>query len=166
MTRSATATMSWDASSADRSTASPPPRPTMNWAGRHRLGTFNTTYVNQTSRVQSVGYPNGHSTSYDYFPNSGDRRLQQILNQKTTREHLGSYAAEMPRAPQPQTGRVNEITVNHGSLVYVTDAERRRADFVLNKSLWIALTCCAALGIVKVHWKQGMESNHRKDRDH
>ncbi len=138
----------------------------MNWAGRHRLGTFNTTYVNQTSRVQSVGYPNGHSTSYDYFPNSGDRRLQQILNQKTTREHLGSYAAEMPRAPQPQTGRVNEITVNHGSLVYVTDAERRRADFVLNKSLWIALTCCAALGIVKVHWKQGMESNHRKDRDH
>ena len=72
----------------------------------------------------------------------------------------------MPRAPQPQTGRVNEITVNHGSLVYVTDAERRRADFVLNKSLWIALTCCAALGIVKVHWKQGMESNHRKDRDH
>src|SRR5947209_16438332 len=47
------------------------------------LGTFNTTYVNQTSRVQSVGYPNGQSTGYNYFPNSGDRRLQQILNQKT-----------------------------------------------------------------------------------
>ena len=47
------------------------------------LGTFNYSYVNQTSRVQSIGYPNGQTTSYSYFPNSGDRRLQQILNQKT-----------------------------------------------------------------------------------
>src|SRR5262249_24466937 len=30
-----------------------------------------------------ISYPNSQSTSYSYFPNSGDRRLQQILNQKT-----------------------------------------------------------------------------------
>jgi RHS repeat-associated protein len=47
------------------------------------LGTFNYNYVNQTARVQSVTYPNGQTTTYGYFPNSGDRRLQEILNQKT-----------------------------------------------------------------------------------
>ena len=33
--------------------------------------------------VQSVSYPNGQTTTYNYFANSGDRRLQEILNQKT-----------------------------------------------------------------------------------
>jgi RHS repeat-associated protein len=47
------------------------------------LGTFNYAYVDQTSRVQSVSYPNGQTTTYNYFANSGDRRLQEILNQKT-----------------------------------------------------------------------------------
>jgi RHS repeat-associated protein len=47
------------------------------------LGTFTNTFVNQTGRVQSVSYPNGQTTSYSYFANSGDRRLQEILNQKT-----------------------------------------------------------------------------------
>jgi YD repeat-containing protein len=47
------------------------------------LGTFNYGYVNQTGRPQSMSYPNGQTTGYSYHPNSGDRRLQEILNQKT-----------------------------------------------------------------------------------
>jgi len=47
------------------------------------LGSFNYAYVNQTSRLQSVSFPNGQTTTYSYFSNSGDRRLQQILNHKT-----------------------------------------------------------------------------------
>ncbi|HYR83403.1 MAG TPA: RHS repeat-associated core domain-containing protein [Terriglobia bacterium] len=47
------------------------------------LGTFNYSYVNQTPRLSSLSYPNGQTTSYSYYANSGDRRLQEILNQKT-----------------------------------------------------------------------------------
>ncbi|HYR83401.1 MAG TPA: hypothetical protein VE422_04910, partial [Terriglobia bacterium] len=47
------------------------------------LGTFNYSYVNQTPRISSLSYPNGQTTSYSYYANSGDRRLQEILNQKT-----------------------------------------------------------------------------------
>jgi RHS repeat-associated protein len=47
------------------------------------LGSFTYGYVNQTSRLQSVTYPNGQTGGYSYFPNSGDHRLQEILNQKT-----------------------------------------------------------------------------------
>jgi RHS repeat-associated protein len=47
------------------------------------LGTFNYGYVNQTARLQSVSYPNGQTSSYTYNPNTGDRRLQQILHQRS-----------------------------------------------------------------------------------
>lgn len=47
------------------------------------LGTFNYSYVNQTPRLQSVSYPNGQTSSYAYNPNTGDRRLQQILHQRS-----------------------------------------------------------------------------------
>jgi RHS repeat-associated protein len=42
------------------------------------LGNFAFTYDGVTGRPLSVSYPNGQSTQYTYFPNSGDHRLQQI----------------------------------------------------------------------------------------
>jgi hypothetical protein len=67
--------------------------------------------------------------------------------------HL-SYAAEMPRVPDPQTGRVYAITVNHGTVVYVTGEEWHWADFVLNNGLWLAVVCGGALGIVQIYWSR------------
>jgi RHS repeat-associated protein len=37
-----------------------------------------------TNRVGSLSYPNGQSTVYNYFGNTGDERLQEIKNLKTT----------------------------------------------------------------------------------
>ncbi|MCW5824878.1 MAG: LysM peptidoglycan-binding domain-containing protein [Cyanobacteria bacterium TGS_CYA1] len=51
------------------------------------LGTFNYNYVDNTAgsskgvtRLASVNYPNGQTTKYDWFGNTGDQRLQQISN--------------------------------------------------------------------------------------
>jgi RHS repeat-associated protein len=42
------------------------------------LGSFPYSYDGLTSRPQFVSFPNGHWTSYNYFPNSGDHRLQRL----------------------------------------------------------------------------------------
>jgi RHS repeat-associated protein len=42
------------------------------------LGTFTYGYDGPTSRVASVAYPNGQTSTYSYFGNSDDRRLQTI----------------------------------------------------------------------------------------
>lgn len=44
------------------------------------LGAFGYSYVNSTSRVDHVDYPNGQKVQYAYFDNLGDQRLQQIKN--------------------------------------------------------------------------------------
>lgn len=44
------------------------------------LGTFSYSYVNATKRIASLSYPNGQITSYGYYGNMGDQRLQQIQN--------------------------------------------------------------------------------------
>jgi YD repeat-containing protein len=46
------------------------------------LGRFGYGYVNATNRVQSVTYPNGSSSLFTYFDNTGDQRLREI-------KHLG-----------------------------------------------------------------------------
>jgi RHS repeat-associated protein len=45
------------------------------------LGTFNYTYVDQTSRPLTVSYPNGQTTSFTYLGNTTDRRLSEIHHQ-------------------------------------------------------------------------------------
>jgi YD repeat-containing protein len=42
------------------------------------LGNFTHAYVGVTGRLSSLTYPNGQLSSYAYFPNSGDKRLQEI----------------------------------------------------------------------------------------
>lgn len=66
--------------------------------------------------------------------------------------HL-SYDHKMPQAPQPDTGRVYRMTVNHGDVVYVTKGELDRAQFVLNKVFWVGMACFGVLIILKVRWK-------------
>lgn len=46
------------------------------------LGSFVYSYLNQTHRLDSIYYPNGQITTFDYFDNEGDQRLKQILNKK------------------------------------------------------------------------------------
>src|SRR5947208_13956718 len=48
----------------------------------NKLGTFNYAYLNVSNRLSSMTYPGGSSTVYTYFPNSQDKRLQEIKNQK------------------------------------------------------------------------------------
>jgi YD repeat-containing protein len=47
------------------------------------MGNFLWTYVNTTGRPQTVTYPNGQTTTYSYFGNLGDQRLQEIEHQQT-----------------------------------------------------------------------------------
>jgi RHS repeat-associated protein len=42
------------------------------------LGNFTYVYDGHTARPLSLSYPNGQTTQYTYFPNTGDRRLQEI----------------------------------------------------------------------------------------
>jgi len=44
------------------------------------LGSFTYSYVDQTSRLSEIAYPNGQKTDYSYFGNTGDQRLQEIKN--------------------------------------------------------------------------------------
>ncbi len=46
------------------------------------MGAFAYAYVDQSSRLAGVTYPmgTGLNSSYGYFDNVGDQRLQEILN--------------------------------------------------------------------------------------
>jgi RHS repeat-associated protein len=55
------------------------------------LGAFAYGYDGITGRVATIGYPNGQSTAYSYLPNSGDHRLQQVLNQRPGGVTLSSF---------------------------------------------------------------------------
>ncbi|HEV2805455.1 MAG TPA: RHS repeat-associated core domain-containing protein [Chthoniobacterales bacterium] len=52
----------------------------------NKLGTFTNTFVAVTNRLSKMTYPGGATANYTYFPNSGDKRLQQI-------KHLTSKSA-------------------------------------------------------------------------
>ena len=64
----------------------------------NKLGTFTNTYVGVTNRLNKIAYPGGASANYLYFPNSGDKRLQQIKNLNSTNAMLSqqdyTYDAE------------------------------------------------------------------------
>jgi RHS repeat-associated protein len=44
------------------------------------LGSFSYAYVGASPRVSAIAYPNGQNAAFSYFPNSADRRLQEIWN--------------------------------------------------------------------------------------
>ena len=45
------------------------------------LGVFSNKYVGVTARLSTMSYPNGQLLTNTYFGNTGDERLQEILNQ-------------------------------------------------------------------------------------
>jgi RHS repeat-associated protein len=55
------------------------------------LGAFSYGYDGVTDRVNTVAYPNGQSSTYSYFGNSSDHRLQQILHQRPGGATLSSF---------------------------------------------------------------------------
>ncbi|MBI4752257.1 MAG: hypothetical protein HY774_27530 [Acidobacteria bacterium] len=48
------------------------------------LGTFTISYADLSNRVTQISGPNSLTTTLSYYGNSGDRRLQTILNKKGT----------------------------------------------------------------------------------
>jgi hypothetical protein len=64
-----------------------------------------------------------------------------------------SYGSRMPRAPQPQVGRVFEINVNHRTVVYVTKEEFDQAKMIFGTMPYLAIFCFAAIGVIKIYWK-------------
>ena len=65
-----------------------------------------------------------------------------------------SYDYQMPASPQPETGRIYRITVNHGDVRYVNRKEIERADFVLHKLVLLELFLFAAAMILRVRYKE------------
>jgi RHS repeat-associated protein len=55
------------------------------------IGTFEYTFDGQTSRVASVTYPNDQTTTYTYFNNAGDRRLQTIHHKNPSAATLSKF---------------------------------------------------------------------------
>ena len=47
------------------------------------LGTFANTYLSNTFRLSSIAYPNGQTTTFNYFGNDQDNRLQQLTHSIT-----------------------------------------------------------------------------------
>ena len=68
-----------------------------------------------------------------------------------TYTHL-SYWANMPRTPDPATGRVFHIYVNHHTLVYVTERERDRAEFVFTFVGYGTFAVAVLLAFATVYW--------------
>ena len=55
------------------------------------LGTFQYAYVSATPRLSSISLPNGQSTKFSYFSNTGDERLQEILNLRSGGATLSKF---------------------------------------------------------------------------
>jgi len=55
------------------------------------VGTFGFSYDGHTSRLAELSYPNGQTSAYTYFGNSGDRRLQEIHHQTSTSDTLSKF---------------------------------------------------------------------------
>jgi len=55
------------------------------------VGTFTFRYDGVTGRPLTLTYPNNQVGQYSYFPNSGDRRLQQITNLNPSSATISQY---------------------------------------------------------------------------
>jgi RHS repeat-associated protein len=55
------------------------------------LGAFTNNYINTTERLSSVAYPNGQTTSFNYFSNTNDERLQTIWNQNASAATISKF---------------------------------------------------------------------------
>jgi hypothetical protein len=65
-----------------------------------------------------------------------------------------SYSAYMPRTPDPTTGRTARISVNHGSLVYLTPQEFKRAKWILGVGFQITFVVGVLMALVRIYWEE------------
>jgi hypothetical protein len=74
------------------------------------------------------------------------------------------YAAAMPRASQPETGRIFPVPAQYGGTVYVTQAELKRREFVRYDLTYLfggTLILYACAGTVLGWWPLSL-----KDKSH
>jgi hypothetical protein len=67
--------------------------------------------------------------------------------------HIGielAYASNKPRYPQVETGRIVRITINHGSIRYVSQEELERLHSVQTAALCSMLASFVGIGILKL----------------
>ena len=64
------------------------------------------------------------------------------------------YSASMPKTPDPATGRVVEINLNHGTRVYVTRRESDRARLILNEGAYLAIVSALLMASIQAFWKK------------
>jgi RHS repeat-associated protein len=55
------------------------------------LGSFSYQYDGVTSRLKTVTYPNGQTTSYAYYPNNGDHHLEEIHHRRPDGATLSKF---------------------------------------------------------------------------
>ena len=55
------------------------------------LGAFTNKYVGVTARLSTMSYPNGRMLTNTYFGNTGDERLQEILNQASAGSTVSKF---------------------------------------------------------------------------
>lgn len=74
------------------------------------LGTFSFGYSGGSNRLSSVTLPNGQTSLYSYFDNSGERRLREIKHQSSTAAVLAnlSYTYDL-------SGRIRSVTQQVGA---------------------------------------------------
>ncbi len=90
------------------------------------LGTFNYAYVDDTPgsskgvlRLASIGYPNGQTTTFDWFDNVGDQRLKEIHNKKPGGQTLSKFnygynpAGEITKWIQKQKGEAQHYKLGY-----------------------------------------------------
>jgi hypothetical protein len=64
-----------------------------------------------------------------------------------------SYSVSMPRQPQTQTGRIYPLSVDHGTIVYVTQQELAYDAFVSRVEISLGAFLIVSLASVKLCWK-------------
>lgn len=67
------------------------------------------------------------------------------------------YAYTMPGAPQPKTGRVYRITVDHGSVVFVNKQELAWANFVFHDLFNVATVCFILIFVLTVDFREVLQ---------
>jgi RHS repeat-associated protein len=86
------------------------------------LGGFSYAYTNATPRLSSISYPNGQSTAFNYFGNTGDQRLQEIQNLNSASQVLSKFDYTYNAAGQilTWTQQNDSSTPNSYSFTYDT----------------------------------------------
>lgn len=55
------------------------------------LGGFSRSFVGATRRVAGINYPGGQSSQFEYFPVTGDNRLQRITHRRANASQLSRF---------------------------------------------------------------------------